>query len=81
MLTYDNSAFIRELYRDFCLCEWDLQYGMNNVNSQNAPKGKELLISNFALAKSQDLAEQMQASQNRISKEKLVLDFDKQIVV
>ncbi|MGX3044197.1 DNA adenine methylase [Helicobacter sp. T3_23-1056] len=82
LLTYDNSAFIRELYGDFCLVEWDLQYGMNNVNSQNAPKGKELLISNFTLAKcTDDLAGQMQASQNRISKENLGLDFDKQIVV
>ena len=51
LLTYDNSAFIRELYRDFCLLEWDLQYGMNNVNSANAQKGKELLISNFELEK------------------------------
>ncbi|MGX2973032.1 DNA adenine methylase [Helicobacter sp. T3_23-1059] len=51
LLTYDNSAFIRELYRDFYLLEWDLQYGMNNVASENAPKGKELLISNFELAK------------------------------
>ena len=51
LLTYDNSAFIRELYRDFCLLEWDLQYGMNNVASANAPKGKELLISNFELEK------------------------------
>lgn len=50
LLTYDDSAFIRDLYKDFCLQAWDLQYGMNNVNSPNAPKGKELLISNFELA-------------------------------
>ena len=52
LLTYDDSAFIRELYRDFYVCEWDLQYGMNNFKQANAPKGKELLISNFDLAKS-----------------------------
>lgn len=51
LLTYDDSAFIRELYRDFYLCEWDLQYGMNNFKQTNAPKGKELLISNFDLVK------------------------------
>ncbi len=56
LLTYDDSAFIRELYRDFCLCEWDLQYGMNNFKQTNAPKGKELLISNFDLAKNELLA-------------------------
>lgn len=52
LLTYDDSAFIRDLYKDFCLKEWRLQYGMNNFKQTNAPKGKELLISNFDLAKS-----------------------------
>ena len=52
LLTYDDSAFIRDLYKDFCLKEWSLQYGMNNFKQTNAPKGKELLISNFDLAKS-----------------------------
>lgn len=52
LLTYDDSAFIRDLYKDFCLKEWGLQYGMNNFKQTNAPKGKELLISNFDLAKS-----------------------------
>lgn len=51
LLTYDDSAFIRDLYKDFCLKEWSLQYGMNNFKQTNAPKGKELLISNFDLAK------------------------------
>lgn len=56
LLTYDDSAFIRDLYKDFCLKEWSLQYGMNNFKQANAPKGKELLISNFDLAKNELLA-------------------------
>lgn len=52
LLTYDDSAFIRDLYKDFFLKEWNLQYGMNNFKQTNAQKGKELLISNFDLAKS-----------------------------
>lgn len=56
LLTYDDSAFIRDLYKDFCLKEWSLQYGMNNFKQTNAPKGKELLISNFDLAKNELLA-------------------------
>ena len=51
LLTYDDSEFIRELYKDFYLQEWSLQYGMNNFKQERASKGKELLISNFELMK------------------------------
>lgn len=51
LLTYDDSAFVRDLYKDFYIKEWSLQYGMNNFKQANAPKGKELLISNFDLTK------------------------------
>ncbi len=47
LLTYDDSEFIRELYKDFHVKEWSLQYGMNNVKQDRAQKGRELLISNF----------------------------------
>ncbi len=46
LLTYDDSDFIRELYRDFYIQEWNLQYGMNNFKQEKANMGKELLISN-----------------------------------
>ena len=80
LLTYDSSDFIRELYKDFCLLEWDLQYGMNNVNSASAAMGKELLISNFALEKR---VFETLPTQHSISKENLApcLDFDKLGVV
>lgn len=47
LLTYDDSEEIRELYRNFHIKEWNLQYGMNNFKQRNAEVGKELLISNF----------------------------------
>lgn len=79
LLTYDDSAFIRELYGDFYLREWDLQYGMNNVASASAPKGKELLISNFEIEKRafDDLAGQNSVRKNLTP----CLEFDKLDVV
>ena len=49
LLTYDDSDFIRELYGDFYVKEFSVQYGMNNFKQEKAAKGKELLISNFSL--------------------------------
>jgi DNA adenine methylase len=46
LVTYDNSAFIRDLYRDFYQLDWRLQYGM--TNAQSAP-ANELLIANYDL--------------------------------
>lgn len=50
LLTYDDSEFIRELYKDFYCKEFSVQYGMNNFKQDKAQKGKELLISNFSLS-------------------------------
>ena len=44
LMTYDNSPFIRELYKDYYLLPWSLQYGMTNAASE---KNNELLISNY----------------------------------
>ena len=49
IMTYDNSDFIRNLYRDFYKVEWSLQYGMTNRNNATSRKGNELLISNYNL--------------------------------
>lgn len=46
LLTYDDSEFIRELYKDFYIQELQIQYGMNNYKQKYAPKGNEILISN-----------------------------------
>lgn len=50
LLTYDDSEFIRDLYKDFYIKEWSLQYGMNNFKQEKAELGRELLLSNFYLA-------------------------------
>ena len=47
LLTYDDSEFIRELYKDFYKLKYTLQYGMNNFKQTKANKGQELLISNY----------------------------------
>ncbi len=47
LITYDNSEYIRNLFKDFQQIEWELQYGMNNYKRERAAKGKELLISNY----------------------------------
>lgn len=48
LITYDNSEFIRNLYKDFNQLPWSLQYGMTNATSE---KGNELLIANYDLKK------------------------------
>ncbi|MDE6978899.1 MAG: DNA adenine methylase [Helicobacter sp.] len=53
LLTYDDSELIRNLYKDFYVYEYSLQYGMNNYKQMQATKGAEVLISNFNLDKSQ----------------------------
>jgi len=47
LITYDDSAEIRDLFSFAHIVEWQLQYGMNNYKRSYAPKGKELLIKNY----------------------------------
>lgn len=47
LITYDDSAVIRQNFSYANLVEWELQYGMNNYKQNNAAKGKELFISNY----------------------------------
>lgn len=55
LLTYDDSEFIRELYKDFYKLKYTLQYGMNNFKQTKANKGQELLISNYEFIKENKL--------------------------
>ena len=49
LITYDDSKYIRELF-SFAYCyEWNLTYGMRNVNKNGNQNGKELFISNYEL--------------------------------
>ncbi|MEH2408535.1 DNA adenine methylase [Nostoc sp.] len=47
LITYDNSPQIRENFQWANICEWELQYGMNNYKQSGAAKGKELFITNY----------------------------------
>ena len=47
LVTYDNSAEIRNNFSFANLYEWELQYGMNNYMQGSAAKGQELFISNY----------------------------------
>ncbi len=47
LITYDDSPKIRELFDFADICEWTLQYGMNNYQKDTAAKGKELFIKNY----------------------------------
>ncbi len=51
LITYDNSDYIRDLYKDYYQEEWKLQYGMTNRNNSSSRVGNELLISNYDIHK------------------------------
>lgn len=63
LITYDNSEFIKNYFKEFYWQEWELQYGMNNYKKSSAKKGKELLISNYL------------SSDNLISNQQLALNL------
>ncbi len=46
-MTYDDCEYIRELYKDFNIKEFELMYGMRNVSKNADMKGKEIFISNY----------------------------------
>lgn len=48
LITYDDCPELRKMYSWAKVEEWQLQYGMNNCNSQKTSKiGSELFISNY----------------------------------
>lgn len=49
LITYDDSQYIRDLFSFAYIYEWNLTYGMRNVNKNCNQKGKELFISNYKL--------------------------------
>jgi DNA adenine methylase len=51
LITYDDSEYIRELYKDFHQQKWKLQYGMTNSGKSTSRIGDELLIANYDLTK------------------------------
>ncbi len=51
LITYDNSEYIKDLYKEFYQCEWQLQYGMTTRRNTAFATGNELLIANYDIAK------------------------------
>ena len=49
LITYDNSDYIRNLYKDFYMVEWELSYGMTNYKQERVRVGSEILIANFPI--------------------------------
>lgn len=49
LITYDDTSNIWENFSNANICEWELQYGMNNYKQGKAEKGSELFIANYDL--------------------------------
>ncbi|MCK4664022.1 MAG: DNA adenine methylase [Bacteroidales bacterium] len=49
LVTYDDSEYIRDLFLFAHINEWNLTYGMRNVNKNGSQNAKELFISNYPL--------------------------------
>lgn len=47
LITYDDSAYIRERFAFARIISWELQYGMNNFMQETAEKGREVFIRNY----------------------------------
>ena len=55
LMTYDDCSYIRELYKDYNVMEFEFAYGMRNAGGGTDMKGKELIISNYDIKKSESI--------------------------
>jgi DNA adenine methylase len=46
LITYDDDPLIRDLFKDYLIFDWNLQYGMSQSNG-SAKIGKEIIITNY----------------------------------
>ena len=49
MLSYDDSSYIRELYKDYNIYNFDFVYSMTNTGGNLCTKGKEIVITNYEI--------------------------------
>jgi Site-specific DNA methylase len=58
LLTYDDSPYVRELFKFANIADWKQTYGMRNVSESSQQKETELFISNyeFDFAESKQIA-------------------------
>jgi DNA adenine methylase len=47
LITYDDSAYIKNLFSFANIIPWNITYGMRNVSSKSVQKSNEIFISNF----------------------------------
>lgn len=47
MLSYDDSPYIREMYKDYNIYGFDFIYSMTNTGGNTCKKGKEIIITNY----------------------------------
>lgn len=49
MLSYDDSPYIRELYKDYNIYSFDFVYSMTNTGGNLCKSGKEIVITNYEI--------------------------------
>lgn len=49
MISYDDSPYIRELYKDFNIYSFDFVYSMTNTGGNLCKEGKEIVITNYKI--------------------------------
>jgi DNA adenine methylase len=49
MLSYDDSPYIRELYKDYNIYSFDFVYSMTNTGGNLCKNGKEIVITNYSI--------------------------------
>lgn len=47
MISYDDSPYIRELYKDYNIHNFDFKYSMTNIGGNECKVGNELVITNY----------------------------------
>ena len=47
LITYDDSEYIRGLFKDFSITPIQFAYGMTNVGKKASLKGNEIIIKNY----------------------------------
>ena len=51
MISYDDCQYIRELYKDYYIYNFDFYYSMTNVGGNECKIGKEIVITNYDINK------------------------------
>lgn len=52
MISYDDCEYIRNLYKDYFIYNFDFFYSMTNTGGNKCKKGKELVITNYDVSNS-----------------------------